>query len=114
MLGQIAGPYTTEQARQELLNAVTWANWSGRPDFDRLERAIRAVFEPDYKTLRKAIGHISAPVTADAMVVAAKARLTAVSALARGEVTDAALVRAGRRVGSVPECEASGMEIVPS
>jgi hypothetical protein len=61
---------------------------------DRVERAIRAVFEPDYKRLRKAIGHISAPVTADAMIGAAKARLTAVTALARGEVTDAALIQA--------------------
>jgi hypothetical protein len=58
------------------------------------ERAIRAVFEPDYKTLRRATGHASAPVTTDAMIGAAKARLTAVTALARGEVIDAALIQA--------------------
>lgn len=94
ILGQIASPHATAQARRELLDAITWANWTGKPDFDRIERAIRAVFEPDYKTLRRAIGHISAPVMTDAMIGVAKARLTAVTALTRGQVTDAALIQA--------------------
>lgn len=94
MLGQVASPHATAQARREFLDAVTWANWTGKPDFDRVERAIRAVFEPDYKTVRRAIGHISAPVMTDAMIGVAKARLTAVTALTRGHVTDAALIQA--------------------
>jgi hypothetical protein len=93
-LGQIDSPRATARARRELLDVVTWANWTGKADFDRLEHAIRAVFEPDYKTLPRAIGHISAPITTESMIGVMKARLTAVTALTDGNVTDEALIQA--------------------
>jgi hypothetical protein len=94
VLGQIASPRATATARRELLDVVAQANWTGQPDFDRLEQAIRSVFEPEYKTFTRAIGHISAPVTTDAMIGVMKARLTAVTALLNGNVSDQALEQA--------------------
>jgi hypothetical protein len=94
VLGQIASPRATAAARRELLDVVSQANWTGRADFDRLEQAIRAVFEPEYKTVARAIGHISAPVTTEAMIAVMKARLTAVTELINQNVSDEALEQA--------------------
>jgi hypothetical protein len=95
ILGQIDSPEATPRARRELLDVLTQASYIGRIDFDRVEQAIRAVFEPDYsKQIRKAIGHPSAPFMTDSMVDVTKARLTAVTALAADRVTDEALIQA--------------------
>jgi hypothetical protein len=94
VLGQIAIPHATAAARRELLEVVTQANWTGRADFDRLERAIRAVFEPEHKAVARAIGHISAPVTTDAMISVMKARLHAVTELMNENLSDEALKQA--------------------
>jgi hypothetical protein len=60
-----------------------------------MERAVRAVFEPDYhKQIRRAIGHPVAPLMTDSMIRVMKARLTAVNALTAGKVTDETLIRA--------------------
>jgi hypothetical protein len=95
ILGQIDSPEATPRARRELLDVLTWANYTGQPDFEQVERAIRAVFEPDYsKHIRKAIGHPSAPFMTDSMIGVMKARLTAVTELTAGNVTDEALIQA--------------------
>ncbi len=94
ILGQLDNPRATPRARRELLAAVTEAAWTGRPDFQRLERAIRAVFEPGHAHIRRAIGHPSAPFTTEAMIGVTRARLEAVTALTAGKVTDEALTRA--------------------
>jgi len=95
ILGQIDSPAATPKARRELLDVLTWVNYTGDPDFNRVEEAIRAVFEPDYRQqLRKAVGHPSAPFMTDSMIGVTKARLTAVKALKDGNVTDEALIQA--------------------
>jgi hypothetical protein len=94
ILGQLDNPKATRQARRELLDAVTEAAYTGRPDFERLERAISAVFEPGSTHIRRAIGHPWAPITTEAMITITKARLAAVTALAAGRISNEALLRA--------------------
>jgi hypothetical protein len=94
ILGQIDSPEATPGARRELRNVLTQAAYTGRPDFERMEQAIRAVFEPDYHKIRKAMGHPSAPLMTDSMIRVMEARLTAVTALTAGNVTDEALIQA--------------------
>jgi hypothetical protein len=94
LLGQLDNPQATSAARQELLDALTKAAYTGQPDFDVLERAISAVFDAGTMRIRRAIGHPSAPVTTEAMIRVFRARLAAVTALAAGEVTGEALTQA--------------------
>jgi hypothetical protein len=94
ILGQIDSPLATPRARHELLDVLTEAGWTGRPDFPRMEHAIRAVFEPGTKQIRRAIGHPAAPVMTDSMIGVMKARLTAATELTAGRVSDEALIRA--------------------
>jgi len=95
ILGQIDSPEATPRARRELLDVLTQANYTGRLDFEQVERTIRAVFEPDYRNeIRKAIGHPSALVMTDSMISMMKARLTAVSDLTAGNVTDETFIQA--------------------
>ena len=56
--------------------------------------AVSAVFEPGAARIRQAIGHPAAPVTTEAMISITKARLTAVTALTAGRVSDDTLVQA--------------------
>lgn len=58
------------------------------------EQAVRDVFEPGYQGLRRAIGHPSAPVTADALMAAARTSLTAITELAAGPASDEAFNQA--------------------
>jgi hypothetical protein len=94
ILGQLDNPRATKQARRELLDALTEAAYTARPDFPRLEQAVSAVFEPGSVHIRRAIGHPWAPVTAEAVIGIAKARLAAITALTTGRVSDKALLRA--------------------
>jgi len=94
ILGQLDNPQATHQARRELIDALTEAAYTGQPDFQVLEDAISAVFEPGTRLIRRAIGHPSAPVTTGAMITVMKARLAAVTALTAGTVTDETLLQA--------------------
>ena len=94
VLGSIDSPHATARARRELVDVLTDAGWTGRPDFARMELAIRAVFEPGHDLVRRAVGHPSAPMMTESMIGVMKARLTAVTALRAGDVTDEALVQA--------------------
>ncbi len=94
IVGQLDSPQATPAARRELLEALTDAGYTGTIDFSRLELAIRAVFEPGYKSISKAVGHPSAPVMTESVISIIKARLKAVTELTEGNVTDAALIQA--------------------
>jgi hypothetical protein len=94
ILGQVDSPQATPRARRELLDVLTDAGWTGRPDFPRMKRAIRAAFEPGTNHVRRAIGHPAAPFMADSMIGVMKARITAANELMAGRVTDDALIQA--------------------
>jgi hypothetical protein len=94
ILGQIDSPRATPRARRELLAAITDANYTGRPDFPRIEQAARDVFEPGASRIRRAIGHPAAPVMAESMIAVNRARINAVGALTGGQVTDEMFLQA--------------------
>jgi hypothetical protein len=94
VLSQMDNPQATPRARGELLEALTETAYTGRPDFERLERAVSAVFDAGTTQIRRAIGHPSAPVTTEALVTGVRARLTAIEALVTGQVTGETLTRA--------------------
>ena len=52
------------------------------------------MFEPQYTTVRRTIGHPSAPVMTDSMIQVMKARLLAATELRAGRVADKALAQA--------------------
>jgi hypothetical protein len=94
LLGQLDNPRATPRARRELLDAVTQAAYTGQPDLEVLERAVSAVFDAGTTQLRRAAGHVSAPVTTEALISVIRARLAAVTALIAGRVSDEALTQA--------------------
>jgi hypothetical protein len=94
LLGQLDNPRATPRARRELLEVLTEAAYTGRPDFPLLEHAISAVFDAGITHIRRAIGHPAAPVTTEALIGVIKARLAAVTALTAGQVTGEELTRA--------------------
>ena len=94
LLGQLDNPRATPRARRELLEVLTEAAYTGRPDFPLLERAVSAVFDAGTTQIRRAIGHPAAPVTTEALIGVIKARLAAVTALTADQVTGDALTRA--------------------
>jgi hypothetical protein len=94
LLGQFDNPRATLRARRELLDALTEAAWTGRPDFDVLERAVTAVFDAGTTHVRRVVGHPAAPVTTESLMISIRARLAAVTALSAGEVTGEALTQA--------------------
>jgi hypothetical protein len=94
MLSQMDNPQATPRARRELLDALAETAYSGRPDFERLEHAVSAVFDAGTTQIRRAVGHPSAPVTTEALVMGVRARVMAIEALTSGQVTDEALTQA--------------------
>jgi hypothetical protein len=88
MLGQLDNPAATPQSRRELIDVLTDAAWSGKPDLDRIETAIRDVFEPGYNNVHRAVGHPAAPMLAESIITSIQARITAVSALFADRVSD--------------------------
>ena len=88
ILRQLDNPTATAAARRELLDTLAETAYTGRADFERLGRAVRDVFEPDARRIRRAVGHPAAPMMAESMIDLVKARLTAVTRLKANEVTD--------------------------
>ncbi len=88
VLRQLDNPTATAVARRMLLDTWSEMAYTGRADLDRLERAVRDVFEPDARRIRKAVGHPAAPMLAESMIELMKARLTAVGRLKDRAVTD--------------------------
>jgi hypothetical protein len=94
VLGQFDNPHATDQSRRELLTVLTDLAYTGRLDAELLDRAVRAVFEPDTARIRRASGHPAAPIMAESMVVVTQARLAAIARLQAGTVTDEAFLQA--------------------
>ncbi|MET3803975.1 hypothetical protein ABIB25_000961 [Nakamurella sp. UYEF19] len=80
ILGTLDHPDATDEARQELRDALTNVAWTGRMD-PELDRKIRSVFEPHTVKIRRALGHPSAPLTSDTIIGLIDARLKAVTLL---------------------------------
>lgn len=88
VLGQLDNPAATPAARRELVATLTDLAYTNHLDRERLTHTVRAVFEPGYGTLRRAVGHPAAPLTADSVIDLTQARFTAVDLLLRDAVTD--------------------------
>lgn len=88
ILRQLDSPAATAAARRELIEAVSESAYTARIDFEQLERAVRAVFEPGSDQIRRAVGHPAAPMTADSMIETVKARCTAAQRLIDGKISD--------------------------
>lgn len=88
ILRQLDHPDATAAARRELLETVSKIANTSRVDFPGLERAVRNVFEPGHNRIRRAVGHPAAPMMAQSIVDVTRARLTAVSRLKAGKVTE--------------------------
>lgn len=87
-------PAATKSARTRLRQTLGDIAYTGTADFEQLDRAVRAVFEPGARRVHRAIGHPEAPITADSVVDLIRARMHAAERLAAGEVTDAEFVQA--------------------
>lgn len=96
ILDQIAHPDASRQARRELLIVLTHISYTGRFESERLEDALRSVFEPGHGQIRRALGHPDAPITTDAFIDLVRARFTATQRLNAGEVTDEDFLQARR------------------
>ena len=88
ILRQLDNPSATVGARRELLDAFSEIAYTGRADYQRLEAAVREVFEPGAGKIRRAVGHPAAPMMAQTMIDVVRARLAAVARLKANEVTD--------------------------
>lgn len=88
ILRQLDNPAATAAARRELIETVSESAYTAKFDFERLEKAVRAVFEPGSDQIRRAVGHPAAPMTADSMIETVKARVAAAQRLIAGETTD--------------------------
>lgn len=94
ILRQLDNPRATARARRELIETLTDLAYTARPDYARLEDAVRGVFEPGSGQVHRAVGHPEAPLMADSVIDLVKARITAVRLLATGQVDDWAFYRA--------------------
>ena len=94
LLGQLDNPRATPTARRELVKVVAEIAYSMHADYDQLDVAVRAVFEPDHRQIRRAVGHPAAPITTDAVTRLIRARLQAAAWLVAGHVTDEEFNRA--------------------
>ncbi|MCX5426168.1 hypothetical protein [Streptomyces sp. NBC_00078] len=88
ILQQIDHPAATPAARKALLDMLADAAYTGRVDLTALESAARAVFEPGFSPLHRAVGHLSAPLTVDSQIGIIDARLRAIAKLTTGQFSD--------------------------
>lgn len=94
VLRQLDNPSATSAARRRLVDELADVAYTGNADVDVLTEAVCDVFEPGRRSIVRAVGHPTAPLTADAMLDLIRARLMAVSALRSGNLGDAAFRRA--------------------
>lgn len=94
---QLDNPAAAPAARRELREALAELAYTGRADFERLERAVTGVFEAGYGSLRRAVGHPDVPVMADSVIDALKARLMAIDLVKGGKLSDGDYYSARRR-----------------
>ncbi|MEV5717286.1 hypothetical protein AB0L41_25635 [Amycolatopsis mediterranei] len=91
---QLDHPNASAEARRELLAQLTDVAYTGRTDLSQLEQAVREVFEPDGSSIRRAVGHPEAALTADSAVHLIRARVTAYHQLSDGVVGDELFIEA--------------------
>ena len=95
---QLDNPAATPAARRELRKALADLAYTGRSDFERLERAVTGVFEAGYGgKLRRAVGHPDAPAMADSVIDTLKARLMAIDLVKEEKLSDDDYYAARRR-----------------
>lgn len=94
ILGQLDHPAATDKARRELVDLLTGIGYTGKVDFDQLDRAVRAVFQPGSVRIERALGHPSAPITAESVVGVIRARLAAIKQLHANQVSDSLFIQA--------------------
>jgi hypothetical protein len=88
ILRRLDNPTATAAARRELLDTLSEIAYTGRADYQRLEHAIRDVFEPDHNKIRRVVGHPAAPMMTQTMIDVTRARLAAVARLQAGKVSE--------------------------
>lgn len=88
ILYQFDSPVATAAARRDLIEALTEIGYTGRADFERLDNALRHVFEAGSRTLRRAVGHPEAPLMADSFITSIRARLAGADRLKADRITD--------------------------
>jgi hypothetical protein len=88
MLRRLDNPHATDAARNVLLATLSEIAHTGRLDPDRLERAVRDVFEPGSSHIRRVVGHPDAPLMVESFLDVIQARMLAVDRLIHGQVTD--------------------------
>jgi hypothetical protein len=91
---QVGHPAADRRVRAHLVNVLAQIAYNGRLDDERLEPAFRAVFEPGHQQIRRAVGHPEAPMTTDAFIKRARARILAVRRFISGQVTDEEFLQA--------------------
>lgn len=87
-------PDATQTSRTHLRRTLSEIAYTGDADFEQLDNAVRAVFEPGARRLRRAVGHPAAPLTADGIVDLIRARLHAARRLADDTVDDDEFLKA--------------------
>jgi hypothetical protein len=87
-------PEATQTSRAHLRRVLSEIAYTGDANFEQLEAAVRAVFEPGSGRLRRAVGHPAAPLTADGIVDLIRARLHAARRLAHETVSDEEFLQA--------------------
>jgi hypothetical protein len=98
MLGLLDHPHAQDADRRALRDELADIAYKGRLDNpDRLEAAVRRVFEPPSvfrSPIVRAVGHPAAPLTADTVVGLVMARATAAVAIKRDQITAADMQQA--------------------
>jgi hypothetical protein len=88
ILRRLDNPNATVAARREVLDALSEIAYTGRADYQRLEHAIRDVFEPGHNKIHRVVGHPAAPMLTQTMIDVTRARLAAVARLQAGKVSE--------------------------
>ncbi|GIJ45477.1 hypothetical protein Val02_23630 [Virgisporangium aliadipatigenens] len=88
ILARLDTPHASPAARRDLVDTLADIAYTGRADYPRLEQAIRNVFEPDFQTIRRAVGHPAAPMTTQSMIDTIRARVTAATRLKANDVSE--------------------------
>lgn len=122
LLGQLDNPAASTAARRHLVRIVADVAYTGRADLEMLDSAVRDVFEPGSKHVRRALGHPAAPITAESVIDLIRARLAAVGQLNAGAVTDESFLQARQAhlmvfheyIGQQPALAASAPQHLPS
>ncbi|MFL6124943.1 hypothetical protein [Actinophytocola sp.] len=88
LLGRVDHPDATSTARRALLKVLADIAYHGRIDEEALSKAAEAVFEPEHRLIKRAVGPVAAPLTTDNVVNLLSVRLQAAQHFRDGFVTE--------------------------